>query len=519
MTPRTLYRRIVDAHVVRRLDGPAAAAPRDPAGARDPAAARDPAPAAGVPVDAAQPGGACADGAAMPGDQVLLYVDRQVLNEYTSPQAFAALHAAARPVWRPAASVAVVDHVNPTTPERTARTMVLADADRARQVTMLGANCARHGIELYDMLDARQGIEHVVASEQGLVLPGMVIAAGDSHTTTHGAMGALGFGIGTSEIEHLLATQTLIYRVMRTMRVDVSGRLGPGVTAKDLVLALIRRIGADGAGGHVIEFTGEAISALGVEGRLTLCNMSVEAAARGAIVAPDDTLFDYLCGRPKVPTGARWEAAVRAWRGLRSDDGATFDATVSLDAAALAPMVTWGTSPDQGFAIDARVPDPAAQPDPARRRGMARALEYMGLVPGQSLDGLPISHAFIGSCTNGRIDDLRDAARVLRGRRIAPGVRALVVPGSSTVRAQAEAEGLAQVFIDAGFEWRQAGCSMCVAMNDDHLVAGDRCASSTNRNFEGRQGAGARTHLMSPAMVAAAAVRGAITDVRRLLPD
>lgn len=489
MTPRTLYRRIVDAHVVRRLGE----VPRSGPGERAP-------------------------GGLAPGDQVLLYIDRQVLNEYTSPQAFAALHAAGRAVWRPAASLAVVDHVNPTTPERTARTMMLADADRAHQVVTLAANCARHGIALFDMLDARQGIEHVVASEQGLVLPGMVIAAGDSHTTTHGAMGALGFGIGSSEIEHLLATQTLVYRVMRTMRVDVRGRLQAGITAKDLVLELIRRIGADGAGGHVIEFTGEAISALGVEGRLTLCNMSVEAAARGAIVAPDDTLFDYLHGRPNVPAGARWDAAIRAWRALRSDDDATFDATVSIDANTLAPMVTWGTSPDQGFAIDGRVPDPDAQPDSARRRGVARALDYMGLEPGQSLDGLTISHAFIGSCTNSRLDDLRDAARVLRGRRVAPGVRALVVPGSSGVRAQAEAEGLAQVFLDAGFEWRQAGCSMCVAMNDDHLSAGDRCASSTNRNFEGRQGAGARTHLMSPAMVAAAAVCGAITDVRRLLP-
>ena len=477
MTPRTLYRRIVDAHTVCPLGNPAEA-----------------------------------------GGQILLYVDRQVLNEYTSPQAFAALHAAGRPVWRPTASVAVVDHVNPTTPERNARTMVIADAGRALQVRRLAENCALHGIELFDMLDARQGIEHVVASEQGLVLPGMVIAAGDSHTTTHGAMGALGFGIGSSEIEHLLATQTLVYSVMRSMRVEVQGRLASGVTAKDLVLALIRRIGADGAAGHAIEFTGAAVSALGVEGRLTLCNMSVEAAARGAIVAPDDSLFEYLHGRPRVPAGKQWDVAMAAWRSLRSDDGAVFDAEVSLDASAIAPMVTWGTSPDQGGAIDAVVPDPAAEADATRRRSMSRALEYMGLQPGQRLDGLTISHAFIGSCTNGRLDDLRDAARILRGRKVAPGVRALVVPGSSAVRAQAEAEGIAQVFRDAGFEWRQAGCSMCVAMNDDHLDAGDRCASSTNRNFEGRQGAGARTHLMSPAMVAAAAVSGAITDVRRLLP-
>jgi 3-isopropylmalate/(R)-2-methylmalate dehydratase large subunit len=473
VTARTLYRRIVDAHTVRKL-----------------------------------------------GDegQVLLYVDRQVLNEYTSPQAFAALHAAGRSVWRPAATIAVVDHVNPTTPERNARTMVIADAERSLQVSMLAANCKRHGIELYDMLDARQGIEHIVASEQGLVLPGMVMAAGDSHTTSHGAMGALAFGIGSSEIEHLLATQTLTYTVQRAMNVDVSGRLGFGVTAKDLVLELIRRIGADGATGHVIEYTGPAIRALGVEGRLTLCNMSVEAAARGAIVAPDDVLFEYLHGRRRVPQGEAWDRAVAAWRKLRSDDGAVFDRTVSLDAASIAPMVTWGTSPDQGATIDASVPDPAAEGDPVRRRSGERALTYMGLQPGEPLDGLAISHAFIGSCTNGRIDDLRDAARVLRGRRVAAGVRALVVPGSTQVRAQAEAEGLAEVFRQAGFEWRQAGCSMCVAMNDDHLGPGDRCASSTNRNFEGRQGPGARTHLMSPAMVAAAAVNGALTDVRRLLP-
>jgi 3-isopropylmalate/(R)-2-methylmalate dehydratase large subunit len=471
MSPRTLYQRIVDAHTVRPL-----------------------------------------------GDsgQILLYVDRQVLNEYTSPQAFAALHAQGRKVWRPSSTFAVVDHVNATTPVRNARTMALVDADRARQVRTLAENCVRHGIELFDMLDDRQGIEHVVASEQGWVLPGMVMAAGDSHTTTHGAMGALGFGIGSSEIEHLLATQTLIYRAQKNMRVTVHGQMPPGVTAKDLVLSLIAQIGADGASGHVIEYAGEAIRAMGVEGRLTLCNMSVEAAARGAIVAPDDRLFDYLHGRPRVPQGAQWDAAVARWRLLRSDDGAVFDREVSLNASTLAPRVTWGTSPDQGVPIDGVVPDPDHESDPQRQRGMQRALVYMDLQPGQPLQGLPISHAFIGSCTNSRIDDLRDAARFLKGRRVAPGVRALVVPGSSMVRAQAEAEGIARIFEEAGFEWRQAGCSMCVAMNEDHLNAGDRCASSTNRNFESRQGLGARTHLMSPAMVAAAAVSGALTDLRTL---
>jgi 3-isopropylmalate/(R)-2-methylmalate dehydratase large subunit len=419
-------------------------------------------------------------------------------------------------VWRPSATFAVVDHVNATTPVRNARTMVLVDADRAKQVSTLAENCSRHGIELFDMLDERQGIEHVVASEQGWVLPGMVMAAGDSHTTTHGAMGALGFGIGSSEIEHLLATQTLIYRPQKNMRVTVHGQLPPGVTAKDLVLSLIAQIGADGASGHVIEYTGEAIRAMGVEGRLTLCNMSVEAAARGAIVAPDDALFNYLHGRPRVPQGAAWDAAVAQWRLLRSDDGAVFDREVSLNASTLAPRVTWGTSPDQGVPIDGVVPDPAHESDLQRRKGIQRALAYMDLQPGQALQGLPISHAFIGSCTNSRIDDLRDAARFLKGRRVAPGVRALVVPGSSMVRAQAEAEGIARIFEEAGFEWRQAGCSMCVAMNEDHLNAGDRCASSTNRNFEGRQGLGARTHLMSPAMVAAAAISGALTDLRTL---
>jgi 3-isopropylmalate/(R)-2-methylmalate dehydratase large subunit len=471
MSPRTLYQRIVDAHTVRPLGN---------------------------------------------SGQILLYVDRQVLNEYTSPQAFAALHAQGRKVWRPSSTFAVVDHVNATTPVRNARTMVLVDADRARQVNTLAENCARHGIELFDMLDERQGIEHVVASEQGWVLPGMVMASGDSHTTTHGAMGALGFGIGSSEIEHLLATQTLIYRPQKNMRVTVQGQMPAGVTAKDLVLSLIAQIGADGASGHVIEYSGEAIRAMGVEGRLTLCNMSVEAAARGAIVAPDDALFNYLHGRTRVPQGAAWDAAVTQWRLLRSDDGAVFDREISLNASTLAPRVTWGTSPDQGVPIDGVVPDPAHESDPERRRGMQRALAYMDLQPGQPLQGLPISHAFIGSCTNSRIDDLRDATRFLKGRRVAPGVRALVVPGSSMVRAQAEAEGIARIFEEAGFEWRQAGCSMCVAMNEDHLNAGDRCASSTNRNFEGRQGLGARTHLMSPAMVAAAAVSGALTDLRAM---
>ncbi len=472
MSARTLYQHIVDAHTVRHIGN---------------------------------------------SGQILLYIDRQVLNEYTSPQAFAALRAQDRPVWRPEAHLAVVDHVNATTPLRTAVTMRIVDEARARQVSLLAENCKRYGIECIDMLDPRQGIEHVVVSEQGFVLPGMVIAAGDSHTTSHGAMGALGFGIGSSEIEHLLATQTLVYRPQKDMRVTVRGILAEGLSAKDVVLALIARIGADGAQGHVIEFQGSAIEQMDVEGRLTLCNMAVEAAARGGIVAPDDRLFNYLHGKLRVPTDAQWDLSVARWRELRSQPGAVFDQEVEFDASNLLPRVTWGTSPDQGVAIDGVVPDPQHEANLTRRSSMERALKYMALEPGQRLDGLPISHAFIGSCTNSRMDDLRAAAEVLRGHRVAPHVRALVVPGSSTVRAQAEAEGLDRIFKTAGFEWRQSGCSMCVAMNDDHLSPGDRCASSTNRNFESRQGPGARTHLMSPAMVAAAAIKGALTDVRKLL--
>ncbi|WP_252274447.1 3-isopropylmalate dehydratase large subunit [Pseudomonas subflava] len=444
---------------------------------------------------------------------VLLYIDRQVANEYTSPQAFSGLREAGRKVWRPAATLCVVDHVNPTAPERIA---AMPDAGGARQVSYFEQNCRDFGLELFDVLDKRQGIEHVVAPEQGFILPGMMVAAGDSHTTTYGALGAFGFGIGTSEIEHLLATQTLVYKKLRSMRVTVRGELGPGVTSKDIIMALIQRIGAAGATGYAIEFCGETIEALSVEARMTICNMAVEAGARGAFMAPDDKVFAYLKDKPRVPRGALWERAVASWRELRSDPGAHYDSEVELDATALQPMVTWGTSPDQAAAIDGRVPDPQEEGDPIRRQDLQRALRYMGLQPGERLTEIRISHAFIGSCTNARIEDLRDAARIVRGRRVASHVRAMIVPGSTLVREQAEAEGLAQIFRDAGFEWRQSGCSMCLAMNDDVLAPGDRCASSTNRNFEGRQGAGARTHLMSPAMVAAAAVSGHLTDVRRL---
>ncbi|WP_212631983.1 3-isopropylmalate dehydratase large subunit [Pseudomonas sp. KB-10] len=444
---------------------------------------------------------------------VLLYIDRQVANEYTSPQAFSGLREANRKVWRPSATLCVVDHVNPTAPERIA---AMPDAGGALQVSYFEENCRDFGIELFDVLDKRQGIEHVVAPEQGFILPGMMVAAGDSHTTTYGALGAFGFGIGTSEIEHLLATQTLVYKRLKTMRVTVQGEMGADVTSKDIIMALIQRIGASGATGYAIEFSGSTIESLSVEARMTICNMAVEAGARGAFMAPDEKVYAYLKDKPRVPKGALWDQALEKWKALYSDPGAQFDKEVELDASELIPMVTWGTSPDQAAPIGARVPDPANEPDAIRRMDLQRALRYMGLEPGTPLTEIAISHAFIGSCTNARIEDLRDAARVVQGRKVAANVRAMIVPGSTQVRDQAEAEGLAQIFQDAGFEWRQSGCSMCLAMNDDVLAPGDRCASSTNRNFEGRQGAGARTHLMSPAMVAAAAVSGRLTDVRTL---
>ncbi len=449
------------------------------------------------------------------GRQVLLYVDRTVLNEYTSPQAFSALREAGRAVWRPEAALGVVDHVNPTATDRGAD---MPDAGGQRQTLYFAENCRDFGIPLYDVLHPLQGIEHVVMPETGRVLPGMVLAAGDSHTTTYGALGALGFGIGTSDIEHYLATQTVIYRRLRSMRVRVDGDLPLGVTAKDLVMALIRDIGAAGATGFAIEFAGPAIETMSLEGRMTICNMAVECGARGALVAPDETVFDYLESRAGLEADL-WARAVEHWRTLHSDLGAVFDRQVVIDAQAIEPMVTWGTSPDQALPISGRVPDPAAQPDPMVRRDIARAIAYMGLTPCARLDTIPIDRAFIGSCTNARLEDLRAAAAVVGGRKVASGVRAMVVPGSSLVRQAAEAEGLDQVFLSAGFEWRKSGCSMCLAMNDDVLAPGERCASSTNRNFEGRQGAGGRTHLMSPAMVAAAAVRGHLTDCRALAAE
>lgn len=467
--PRTLYDKLVDSHTVHRLDEE--------------------------------------------GRRVLLYIDRTVLNEYTSPQAFTGLRNAGRKVWRPDAALGTVDHVNST---RAARGREMPDAGAERQANYFAENCRDFGIELYDVLHAKQGIEHVVMTETGRVLPGMVIAAGDSHTTTYGALGALGFGIGTSDIEHYLATQTLVYNRLRTMRVTVNGRLGAGVRSKDIVMALIRQIGASGATGYAIEFAGEAIESLSIEARMTICNMAVECGARGALVAPDEKTLSYLDGRENAPTGDLWDAAVAVWTDLRSDVDAAFDREVIMEAGDIAPMVTWGTSPDQAMAVSDSIPDPVREADPDRRRDMERALSYMGLAPGQRAEDIAIQHAFIGSCTNSRIEDLRDAANVVRGRRIANGVRGIIVPGSSAVRRDAEALGLDRIFMDAGFEWRQSGCSMCLAMNDDVLGPGERCASSTNRNFEGRQGSGSRTHLMSPAMVAAAAICGHITDCRLL---
>ncbi len=444
---------------------------------------------------------------------VLLYVDRQVLNEYTSPQAFSGLRDAGRELWRANTHLAVVDHVNSTEPKRVS---VKSEEGGALQVNYFDKNCADFGIELFDILDSRQGIEHVVAPEQGFILPGMVVAAGDSHTTTYGALGALGFGIGTSEIEHLLATQTLIYKKLKTMRVNVEGKLGFGITSKDVVMELIRLIGASGATGYAIEFSGSTIHKMSVEARMTICNMAVEAGARGAYMAPDEAVFEYLKEKPKAPKGRLWLDAVAKWRELFTDEQAVFDKEIHIQADKIEPLVTWGTSPDQVVVISDQVPNPRDHIDESKRRGMERALNYMGIKAGTAMKDISITHAFIGSCTNARIEDLREVAKVLKGRQIAEGVRGMIVPGSSEVRAQAQKEGLADIFIQAGFEWRQSGCSMCLAMNDDVLNPGDRCASSTNRNFEGRQGAGVRTHLMSPAMVAASAVKGKLYDVRNL---
>ena len=442
----------------------------------------------------------------------ILYVDRHLVHEVTSPQAFEGLRLAGRKVRRPAATLAVADHNVPTTN----RKLGIADPESRTQVQTLEHNCAEFGITYFSMADVRQGIVHIVGPEQGMTQPGMTIVCGDSHTSTHGAFGALAVGIGTSEVEHVLATQTLLQKRPRNMRITVEGRLPFGVGAKDMILAVIGRIGTAGGTGHVIEYAGEAIRALSMEGRMSVCNMTIEAGARAGLIAPDVATRDYLKGRPMAPRGAGWDAAVDRWRSLPSDEGAAYDKEVSLDAGAIEPQVTWGTSPEDVLPITGRVPDPASIADEGKRKAMERSLAYMGLQPGTPLVEVPIDRVFIGSCTNGRIEDLRAAAEVARGRRVAKRVGAMVVPGSGLVKAQAEREGLDRVFLDAGFEWREPGCSMCLAMNADRLEPGERCASTSNRNFEGRQGRGGRTHLMSPAMAAAAAVTGRLADVRSL---
>lgn len=448
--------------------------------------------------------------APLTGDEWLLAIDLHLLTEITSPQAFNGLRDAGRRVRHPERTLAVADHNVPTS----SRLLPIEDLDSRAQVNALERNSAEFGVPYIPLLSRNQGIVHVIGPELGLTWPGTTIVCGDSHTSTHGAFGALAFGIGTSEVEHVLATQALVQKPAKTMLIQVDGRLGSGVTAKDLVLAIIGSIGTAGATGHVIEYAGEAISALDMAGRMTVCNMSIEAGARAGLIAPDETVFAYLRGRPLARQGEAFDQAVAVWRDFAGDPGAIHDRTVQIDASAVAPMVTWGTSPETVVPVDGSVPDPDGEIDPVRAGRMRRALDYMALAPGQKMIGLPIDVVFIGSCTNSRIEDLRTAASIARGNRVAPGVRAMVVPGSGNVKAEAEAEGLDQIFIDAGFEWREAGCSMCVGMNPDRLEAGQRCASTSNRNFEHRQGQGGRTHLVSPAMAAAAAISGALVDVR-----
>ncbi|MBP7136587.1 MAG: 3-isopropylmalate dehydratase large subunit [Sphingomonadaceae bacterium] len=474
--PRTLYEKIWDAHVVdQRADG-----------------------------------------------TCLVFIDRHLVHEVTSPQAFEGLRVAGRKVRRPDLTLAVPDHNLPTTPRKDAagNRLPIADPESAQQLAALEQNAPAFGIRYIGATDREQGIVHVVGPEQGFSLPGTTIVCGDSHTACHGGLGALAFGIGTSEVEHVLATQTLLLTPSKTMEVRVEGALGPGVTAKDLALEIIRRIGAAGGTGHVIEYTGSTIRALSVEGRLTVSNMSIEGGARAGLIAPDDVTFAYLKGRPMAPKGADWDAAVSYWRTLVTDPGATYDRTVLIDAAEIAPNVTWGTSPEDVVPITGVVPDPMDFADPSKQEAARKSLAYMGLEPGMRMQDVPVENIFIGSCTNSRIEDLRAAAAVLKGRKKAPGVKwAIVVPGSGLVKEQAEAEGLDRVFKDAGLEWREPGCSACLGMNPDKVPPGERSASTSNRNFVGRQGPGARTHLVSPAMAAAAAVTGRLSDVRELGGD
>jgi 3-isopropylmalate/(R)-2-methylmalate dehydratase large subunit len=452
----------------------------------------------------------------------LIYIDRHLVHEVTSPQAFEALRLAGRRVRRPDLTLAVPDHNVPTTPriDASGRRIPIADPDSAAQLAALERNAPANGIRYIDAAAPEQGIVHVVGPEQGFTLPGCTLVCGDSHTAAHGALGALAFGIGTSEVEHVLATQTLLLKQSKAMNIRIEGELGFGVSPKDLILHIIGRIGAAGAAGHVIEYSGSTIRNMSVEGRLTVANMSIEAGARAGLIAPDDTTFAYLKGRPMAPSGEMWERAVAYWRTFASDPGATFDRVLDIDAADVAPAVTWGTSPDDVVPITGAVPDPDSYAEPAKREAAAKSLAYMGLRPGERLQDVAVEHIFIGSCTNSRIEDLRAAAAVVKGRRLAGGIRqALVVPGSGLVKRQAETEGLDRIFTEAGFEWREPGCSACLGMNPDKVPPGERCASTSNRNFVGRQGPGARTHLLSPAMAAAAAVTGRLTDVRELMTD
>lgn len=442
----------------------------------------------------------------------LVYIDKHLIHEVTSPQAFEGIELAGRKIRRPDSILAVSDHNVPTSNRR----LGIADPQSRTQVETLQENCHKHGISYIELLDKRQGIVHIVGPEQGFTLPGTTIVCGDSHTATHGAFGALAFGIGTSEVEHVFATQTLVLKKAKNFCIAVEGNLPQGVTAKDLILTIIAKIGTAGATGYVIEYTGNVIKSLSMEARMTICNMSIEAGARAGLIAPDEVTFAYLQGKPFTPKGAMWEKAISYWKSLYSDNGAHFDKQITIQTDELVPYVTWGTSPENALPINALVPDPAAEKDPVCQQSMLRSLQYMGLQPGTRLQDIPIDRVFIGSCTNARIEDLREAAKILEGRKIATRVSAMVVPGSGLVKAQAEAEGLDKIFIASGFDWREPGCSMCLAMNADKLNPGERCASTSNRNFEGRQGRGGRSHLMSPAMAAAAAITGYLTDVRTL---
>ena len=466
MKPRTLFEKIWDDHVVHRTDD-----------------------------------GTC-----------VLYIDRHLVHEVTSPQAFEGLRMAGRKVRKPEATLAVADHNVPTYD----RSLPIKEEESRIQIETLSKNCAEFGITLFDMKDKRQGIVHIIGPEQGFTQPGMTIVCGDSHTSTHGAFGALAFGIGTSEVEHVLATQTLIQKPAKTMRITVDGKLSPGVTAKDMILAIIGKIGTAGGTGYVIEYAGEAVRSLSMAGRMTMCNMSIEGGARAGMIAPDEVTFKYIKGRPMAPKNDNWDKAVEYWRSLKSDDGAKYDVEVTLKAEEIPPLVTWGTTPEDIVPITGAVPSPADFTDPNKKKSVERMLEYMALTPGTKMQDITIDKVFIGSCTNARIEDLREVAKIVEGKKIAGNVEAMIVPGSGLVKEQAETEGLDKIFIASGFDWREPGCSMCLGMNSDQLKPGERCASTSNRNFEGRQGRGGRTHLMSPAMAAAAAIKGKLTDVRDL---